>query len=77
VVAVELTPSATNHFDFEWPKPVAVVFGNEVNGVPERVMQHCDHCVQIPMRGYKNSINVATAFGIILYEIIRQWNMYD
>lgn len=76
VVAVEIAEGAANHFDFDWPKPVAVVFGNEVTGVPERVLKHCDHCVQIPMRGYKNSINVATAFGIVLYEIIRRWNMY-
>ena len=41
-------------------------------GTPE-TLAACDVTVQIPMRGFKNTINVATAFGIILYEILRQW----
>ena len=58
---------------FAWPRPVAVVFGNEVTGINEKTLGRCDAVVRIPMQGYKNSINVATAFGVILYEILRQW----
>ena len=74
VVAVEVTPEAVAHTEYAWPIPVAVVFGNEVTGINERVMRRCDAAVKIPMLGYKNSINVATAFGIVLYEILRRWN---
>lgn len=77
VVAIEVTPQASAHTAFDWPKPVAVVFGNEVTGINDRVMRRCDDAVRIPMLGYKNSINVATAFGVILYEILRRWNALE
>jgi len=74
VVAIEVAEGAVPHVQFRWPKPVALVFGNEVTGINDRVMQRCDSVVCIPMQGYKNSINVATAFGVILYEVLRSWD---
>lgn len=73
-VAVELTDRAVPTHIFDWPTPVAVVFGNEVTGINERVLRSCDAAVRIPMQGYKNSMNVATAFGIVLYEVLRKWH---
>ena len=72
-VAIEVTEHAVSHTRLEWPKPVAIVFGNEVTGITDKILARCDAAVCIPMQGHKNSINVATAFGIILYEILRQW----
>ena len=72
-VAVEVTENSASVMDFEWPSPVAIVFGNEVTGINDRVLQACDATVRIPMHGYKNSMNVATAFGIVLYEVLRRW----
>ena len=72
VVAVEATNETIPIADFDWPEPVAIVFGNEVAGINERVLNACDAAVHIPMHGYKNSMNVATAFGIVLYEVLRQ-----
>lgn len=72
-VAVEAITGATSHTLFEWPRPVAIVFGNEVTGVHPEIVSMCASTVRIPMRGYKNTINVATAFGVVLYEILRQW----
>lgn len=77
VVAVETVEGAPGYRDFHWPRPVAIVFGNEENGVNERVLRRCAAVVQIPMFGYKKSINVATAFGIILYGILDQWQRED
>jgi len=73
IVAVETVAGAVNYQEFHWPSPVAVVFGNEENGVNARVLNQCTAVVQIPMSGYKKSINVATAFGIIVYGILDQW----
>ena len=73
VVAVETVEGAVSYQDFLWPRPVAVVFGNEENGINERVLRRCAAVVQIPMHGHKKSINVATAFGIVLYGILHQW----
>ncbi len=73
-VAVEVTENSAPVTDFEWPSPVAIVFGNEVTGINDRVLRACDATVRIPMHGYKNSMNVATVFGIVLYEVLRRWN---
>ncbi len=77
VIAVETVEGAPSLFDFQWPRPVAIVFGNEENGINARVLARCDGAVQIPMAGYKKSINVATAFGIVLYHILSRWGMPD
>ncbi|MCF6284748.1 MAG: RNA methyltransferase, partial [Candidatus Hydrogenedentes bacterium] len=74
IVGIEVADDAQDMHAFDWPKPVAIVFGNEVNGIHERNLKRCDHVVKIPMHGYKNSINVATAFGIVLYDILGKWN---
>lgn len=73
-VAIETTHDGISLMDYTFPKPCAIVFGNEVDGIRDRVMRHCDATVYIPMHGYKNSINVATAFGIVLYELLRKWD---
>ncbi len=50
---------------------IAVVFGNEVTGVEQETILQCDGCVEIPQLGTKHSINIATAAGIVLWELIR------
>ncbi len=70
VVAVEASDDAIPLFGFEWPKPVVIVFGHEVRGIQPEILEQCDATVRIPMHGYKNTINVATAFGIVLYDIL-------
>jgi len=73
IVAVELTDDAVSYLDFDWPRPVAIVLGNEVNGIHPRNLRRCDAVVKIPMFGFKNSINVATAFGVVFYGILDRW----
>ncbi|HUW59887.1 MAG TPA: RNA methyltransferase [Candidatus Bathyarchaeia archaeon] len=73
VVAIEVVEGAIAYTRFDWPKPVAIVFGNEVTGINEKTLARCDATVCIPMCGFKNSINVATAYGIVQYEILRHW----
>ena len=48
-------------------QPIALIVGNEVNGIDPAVVNLCDYCVFIPMTGVKESLNVATAFGIAAY----------
>lgn len=50
---------------------IAVVFGNEVTGVEQDTIGLCDGCVEIPQLGMKHSINIATAAGVVLWEIVR------
>jgi 23S rRNA (guanosine2251-2'-O)-methyltransferase len=50
---------------------IAVVFGNEVTGVEADTIALCDGCIEIPQLGMKHSLNIATAAGVVLWEIIR------
>ena len=50
---------------------IAVIFGNEVSGVEQDTIQQCDSCIEIPQLGMKHSLNIATAAGVVLWEIIR------
>jgi tRNA G18 (ribose-2'-O)-methylase SpoU len=51
--------------------PLAVVFGNEVNGIDDAALALCDGSVEIPQWGMKHSLNVSIAAGIVLWELAR------
>lgn len=51
---------------------VAVIFGNEVTGVEQSTIALCDGVIEIPQLGMKHSLNVATAAGVVLWELIRE-----
>ena len=51
---------------------IAVIFGNEVTGVEQSTIAQCDGCIEIPQLGMKHSLNVATAAGVVLWELVRQ-----
>ncbi|OGU72281.1 MAG: hypothetical protein A3G43_09730 [Ignavibacteria bacterium RIFCSPLOWO2_12_FULL_56_21] len=53
--------------------PLALVAGNEVVGVSADVLRMCEHVLEIPMYGSKDSLNVAVAVGIALYELSRRF----
>jgi tRNA G18 (ribose-2'-O)-methylase SpoU len=50
---------------------IAVIFGNEVSGVEQETILACDGCIEIPQLGMKHSLNIATAAGVVLWEIVR------
>lgn len=50
---------------------IAVIFGNEVTGVEQATIQQCDGTIEIPQLGMKHSLNIATAAGVVLWEIVR------
>jgi len=50
---------------------IAVIFGNEVTGVEQATIDQCDGCIEIPQLGMKHSLNIATAAGVVLWEIVR------
>ena len=52
-------------------KKLAVVFGNEVEGVQADVLEMCDLCIEIPQAGMKHSLNISVAAGIVLWELVR------
>ena len=60
-----------NAIGFEPDEKIAVVFGNEVTGVEQSTITLCDGCLEIPQLGMKHSLNIATAAGVVLWELIR------
>lgn len=50
---------------------LAIVFGNEVEGVNDEVLTLCDGCIEIPQFGMKHSLNISVAAGIVLWELVR------
>jgi 23S rRNA (guanosine2251-2'-O)-methyltransferase len=72
VVAVEPASDAVNLFEWTPAWPVCLVFGHEREGVSPSLAPHIDAVVRIPMLGHKRSLNVATAAGVVLYELLRQ-----
>lgn len=69
IVAIEQAEGSIDLADFEIDAnaKVAFVFGNEVNGVDDEVMNEVDYCVEIPQFGTKHSFNVSVTAGIVLY----------
>lgn len=56
----------------EFGKKYAVIFGNEVKGVKQEVVDHSDGCIEIPQYGTKHSLNVSVTAGIVLWELFRK-----
>jgi tRNA G18 (ribose-2'-O)-methylase SpoU len=52
---------------------IALVFGNEVEGVQDEVIRICDHCIEIPQAGVKHSLNISVAAGIVFWSVFRQY----
>ena len=50
---------------------IAVVFGNEKAGVEQSTISLCEGCIEIPQFGMKHSLNIATAAGVIIWELVR------
>ena len=70
VVAVETSPNAVRYRGASvlQVRPLALVFGHEVDGLSAEVLALCDAAVSIPMRGAGRSLNVAVACGVVCYE---------
>ncbi len=71
VCALEQTPKAEDLLEASFEKDVALIVGNEVEGVEEATLKQCDRHLEIPMHGEKASLNVSIATGIAMYEIGR------
>ncbi|MBX5493746.1 MAG: RNA methyltransferase [Bryobacteraceae bacterium] len=73
LAAVETSVHAVDLFDWIPAFPVCLVFGHEVDGIQPELLTLCDTHVRIPMLGHKHSLNVATAGGVVVYELLRKY----
>ncbi|HEV3222400.1 MAG TPA: RNA methyltransferase [Puia sp.] len=79
IVGVEQVAGSVNLLDFRLPvdEKVVLIFGNEVDGVSEEVLEYCDACIEIPQFGMKHSLNVSVAAGMVLWELVRSVVKYS
>jgi tRNA G18 (ribose-2'-O)-methylase SpoU len=73
IAAVETSVHSVDLFDWTPRFPVCVIFGHEVDGISPALLERCDTHVRIPMLGAKHSLNVATAAGVVIYELLRKY----
>lgn len=72
IFAVEQVQDSQQLQDIIWPGgKIAFVFGNEIDGVSEEVIELCHACIEIPQAGTKHSLNISVATGIVLWEYAR------
>lgn len=74
IIAIEITTESVSLElqKFELSQPVALVFGNEVMGIPVETLALCDAAIEIPQVGTKHSFNISVSLGIVLWEYFRQ-----
>lgn len=72
IASVEQAKNSVKLNDFVKPdQSIALVFGNEVYGVEQEIINHSDTCIEIPQFGSKHSFNVSVSMGIVLWELLR------
>lgn len=70
IYAVEQSKNSIDYREVQLTDRSAFIFGNEISGVSPQTLNLVDDVLEIPMKGKKNSLNVSTTVGIILYQFI-------
>jgi len=76
VYAIEQTEGSVklNDFVVTSDKKIALVFGNEVNGIDDEVILMTNGCIEIPQIGTKHSLNISVSVGIVIWELFQKFN---
>lgn len=69
IVALEQSTRSKNIFTWKPKWPMILIVGNELRGVSPALQHQCDTVVHIPMRGQKESLNVASAMAVAVYSL--------
>ncbi len=76
ICALELTDKSVNYTELQKDIfPICVIIGNEITGVSQELIDLCDFSIEIPQFGIKQSLNVAVAYGISIFELRRVYNL--
>ena len=72
IAALEQTSKTKNIFDWQPQWPLVLMVGNEVRGISPALQRYAEVDLEIPMRGRKESLNVATAMGVAVYSLLNR-----
>ena len=77
IIGVEQTENAItlNHFKPEQNQTYALIFGHEVNGIDQEVLNVCDATIEIPQFGTKHSLNISVSAGIVLWDVFSKMKL--
>ena len=73
IVGVEQVEKATEIQKFQNNKPIALVFGHEINGISQEIIDTCDEVIEIPQYGTKHSLNISVCAGIVMWKIAEMY----
>ena len=73
IVGVEQVEKATEIQKFQNNKPIALVFGHEVNGISQETIDTCDEIIEIAQYGTKHSLNISVCAGIVMWKIAEMY----
>jgi len=76
VVAIEQTENAImlDKFRVNKKQKIAIIMGNEVQGVQQEVINICDNVIEIPQIGTKHSLNISVSCGVVLWDLFTKYN---
>ena len=75
IIGIEQADKSTMLNDISLPKkPIAIIMGNEVNGVAQEVIDVCNAVIEIPQFGTKHSLNISVSTGIVIWELWKKLN---
>ena len=74
IIAVEQADKSTllQEFNYQKGNKIALVFGNEVKGVSDEVMEKIDACIEVPQFGTKHSLNISVCIGVVVWDLFKQ-----
>jgi tRNA G18 (ribose-2'-O)-methylase SpoU len=75
IIAIEQVHNSIplNQFKIDKLKKYAIVFGHEVNGVQEEIINQCDFSIEIPQLGSKHSLNISVSAGMVIWEMAKEY----
>ena len=76
VFAIEQVEGSQMLQDFKFEPNIALIMGNEVEGVSEEALPYCDGALELPQEGTKHSLNVSVCAGIVMWEVFRQLHLF-
>ncbi|NCQ18375.1 MAG: RNA methyltransferase [Ignavibacteria bacterium CG_4_8_14_3_um_filter_37_9] len=76
ICALEQTETSGMYYDLSTKQfPLCLVIGNEITGVSQKLLDECDFAIEIPQYGIKQSLNVAVAYGIAIFELRKTFDL--
>lgn len=72
IIALEQCESSIDYREFKPADKIVLIVGNEPRGIDNRILKKCDIIIEIPMRGKKQSLNVAVALGVAGYKLTEE-----